>query len=98
MGTNTTLTGSTVSFNSTLDSAAGTTKSLTVTGNAQFGDGAGGADADRVGNLDNLASLSVSGTTGIGSTTTAINTTGAQTYTGAVSAGTVTLRRLAERQ
>jgi mucin-19 len=70
--TATTLTASTATFNGTL---AGGTNSLAVAGNAVFGDS--GADT-----VNGLTTLSVSGTTGIN--TNVLTTSGAQTYTGAV--------------
>ncbi len=72
----TTFTGSTVSFASTLDgSAAGMV--VAITGGASFGGLVGGTTP--------LSSLSVSVATAIN--TTAISTTGDQTYTGAVTLG-----------
>jgi filamentous hemagglutinin family protein len=68
---NTTLTGTTVSFASTLQ---GGSNSLAVTGNAAFNGAATGLDT-----------LSVSGTTAINGGT--VTTSGAQTYTGAVTLG-----------
>ncbi len=72
LGADTTLAG-TVQFAGALDGG----KALTVTGDAEF-DGA-------VGGTTKLTSLGVSGTTLI--KTAAISTTGAQTYTGAVTLG-----------
>jgi hypothetical protein len=71
LGTSATLTGTTVAFGSTLDeSGAGGMDDLTVTGNATF--------ANTVGSAAKLKSLTVTGTTGIN--TTAITTTGNQSY------------------
>ncbi|MFZ4859328.1 MAG: filamentous hemagglutinin N-terminal domain-containing protein [Desulfuromonadaceae bacterium] len=76
----TTLAGSLVAFNDTLDGGF----DLSITGNARFGDSAG---TDSVGGTDELASIEVSGTTSIGAALTGINTREAQTYTGAVTLG-----------
>ena len=73
---NTRLSGTQVSFNSTVD---GNNKTLTVDGNAQFGDGSG---ADTVGGSARLLSVTVSGTTSVGAD--AINTATDQTYNGPV--------------
>ena len=67
--------GGTVDFQGLLDGGF----NLTITGNAEFDGTVGGTP---------LASLSVSGTTAID--TTAISTTGTQTYTGAVTLGSDT--------
>src|SRR5205823_5429005 len=67
-----TLTGTNMTFNSTV---AGATNSLSITGNAVFGDQA----ADTVTGVSNL---SVSGTTAINTNT--VTTSGTQSYTGAV--------------
>ena len=69
----TTLTGTSINFITTLDGA----QSLTVTGDASFGDVVGGTTA--------LNSLSVSGASDIN--TTNITTTGDQIFTGAVTLG-----------
>ncbi len=71
LNSNLDLTGTTVIFNSTLNSNP--SQSLTVTGDAQFN----GA----VGHIRSLSALSVSGTSSIGAD---ITTTGTQTYNGAV--------------
>ena len=68
------LTGSLATFSSTVNGASAGVDGLTITGNASFDGIVGGVAA--------LASLSVSGTTFID--TSAITTTGGQTYTGAV--------------
>jgi mucin-19 len=75
LGTATTLAGTTLT---TLGTVAGNANALTITGNAVLGDGA----ADTV---TGLTTLSVSGTTAINNST--ITSTGAQTYTGAVTLG-----------
>ncbi len=75
LGANTILTANNVNFNQPL---AGGANSLTVTGNAVFGD----AGTDTV---TGLTTLSVSGTTTVN--TTNITTTGTQSYTGAVTLG-----------
>ncbi|MEI6105491.1 MAG: hypothetical protein WCR49_00640 [Opitutae bacterium] len=75
LGAGTTLTGTTMTFTGTL---AGATNSLGITGNAVFGDAA--ADA-----VTGLSTLGVSGTTRINTDT--VTTSGAQTYTGAVTLG-----------
>ena len=72
----TVLSGTTVSFGNTLDSS-GSPRSLTINGNASLGGAVGG-------NLK-LNSLKISGTTAINGG--AVNTVGAQTYTGAVTLG-----------
>ncbi len=80
LGANTTLTSTTagtIGFGSTLNSSTATARSLTVSGNASFGGVVGGTHS--------LASLAVSGATAID--TTAITTSGTQTYTGAVTLG-----------
>jgi Ca2+-binding RTX toxin-like protein len=71
------LTGSTITFGSTVDSESGETNSLGITGSADFG---GAVDS-----TDNLSTLSVSGTTIIDGGS--IETTGTQTLTGAVLIG-----------
>ena len=71
MGSNATLTGSTVSFGNAI---AGGSNSVGVTGNAVLNGAATG-----------LSTLSVSGTTALNGG--AVTTTGAQTYTGAVTLG-----------
>ncbi|MGH7074698.1 MAG: beta strand repeat-containing protein, partial [Stellaceae bacterium] len=73
LGVDDTLTGSTVTFGSTVDGA----HALTVTGNLAF-DGA-------VGSGTNLASLGVSGTSDLDGGS--VTTSGAQTYTGAAALG-----------
>ena len=78
LGVNTALTASTVTTQEVL---VGNAKTLTITGNAVLGDGV----ADTV---TGLTTLSVSGTTAINTNT--ITSTGAQTYTGAVTLGTDT--------
>ncbi len=78
LGTDTNLTGSTVSFNSPV---VGANHSLTVTGNAVFGDAA----ADTV---TGLTTLNVTGTSQIN--TSNITSTGTQTYAGTVTLGTDT--------
>ena len=75
LGADTHLTGSTVTTQGTV---TGNTRVLGITGNAVFGNNT----ADTV---TGLASLSVSGTTGINTNT--LSSTGAQTYTGAVVLG-----------
>jgi len=90
MGNDTTVTltstGGTVSFGGTVNATTAGEQGLTVTGNASFGGIVGGGTA--------LRALSVSGTTALN--TTAVTTsdagggTGNQTYTGAVTAGSVT--------
>ncbi len=83
LGEHTTLAGALVAFNGAV---VGNGHSLTITGNARFGDEAGDA-------VTGLASLSVSGTSTINTST--VTSTGSQTYTGAVTigaaAGTTTL-------
>ncbi|HQL32775.1 MAG TPA: hypothetical protein PK969_05930, partial [Treponemataceae bacterium] len=79
LGANTTLTGSTVTFNAPLAGAAHT---LAITGNAVFGN----EDSDTA---TDLASLAVSGTTGIN--TTAVSATGTQAYGDATGTDTITL-------
>ncbi|WP_164857375.1 filamentous hemagglutinin N-terminal domain-containing protein [Sphingomonas crocodyli] len=69
LGANASLTGSTVSFASTVNG----TQSLSITGDASFGGVVGGTNE--------LTSLNVSGLSSIGAD---ISTSGAQTYTGAV--------------
>ncbi|MEO5330756.1 MAG: hypothetical protein H7839_01925 [Magnetococcus sp. YQC-5] len=81
LGADTTLRGNTLQFNSTLESASGTTKSLIIAGNAAFGDGIG---IDTVGATDKLQSLTVSGTTLIANSTPNIKTTGLQKYSNAI--------------
>ncbi|MDO8953770.1 MAG: hypothetical protein Q7V63_02875 [Gammaproteobacteria bacterium] len=78
-----TLTGSTVTFNGTVDSVADVANTLVITGNAAF-NGLVGANATGVTTLGQLGSLSVSGTTALATTANAVNTTGGQTYTGVV--------------
>ncbi|MDE1149843.1 MAG: filamentous hemagglutinin N-terminal domain-containing protein [Azospirillaceae bacterium] len=73
LAADTTLTGSTVGFVSTLDGGYATV----VTGNAVFGGAVGGSSQ--------LASLSVSGTTALNGG--GVKTNGGQTYTGAVTLG-----------
>ncbi len=75
LGTDTNLTGSTVTFNSPV---VGADHALTVTGNAVFGDAA----ADTV---TGLTTLNVTGTSQIN--TSNITSTGAQTYAGIVTLG-----------
>ncbi len=70
-----TLSGTTMSFASTVGNT--TSQTLTISGNASFGGIVGGGTG--------LASLSVSGTTAIN--TTAVTTTGGQTYSSAVTLG-----------
>jgi len=74
LGVDTSLVGSTVAFGSTVDGA----HNLAITGDASFGGAVGG--------LAPLTSLSVSGASALDGG--AISTTGAQTYTGAVTLGT----------
>lgn len=69
----TTLTGGTVSFASTLDSDTGNNRALTISGNLVTTGVVGGTDA--------LASLTVTGTTSLGNNVT---TTGEQNYNGEV--------------
>ncbi len=85
LGADTTLTGSTITFNSTLNDAAAGTQSLAIVGNAIFGDAAG----DFVGNTAALEFLTVSGTTtfNAGNASATVTTTGLQTYNGAVTLG-----------
>ncbi len=71
----TTLTGTTVTFN---DTVTGGTHALAIAGNAVFGNSAGDT-------VTGVSTLSVSGTTGI--TGSAITTSGTQAYTGAVTLG-----------
>ncbi|WP_262965172.1 filamentous hemagglutinin N-terminal domain-containing protein, partial [Methylobacter psychrophilus] len=78
LGANTTLSGSTITTNGTV---AGGTNSLTITGDAVFGN----AVTDIV---TGLTTLAVSGTTAINTNT--ITSADAQTYTGAVTLGTST--------
>jgi filamentous hemagglutinin family protein len=73
LGADTTLSGSTISFDSTLDGA----HALTITGNAMFG--------GTVGATTKLTSLSVSGTSALDGS--GITTTGTQTYSGAATLG-----------
>ncbi|MDP3650048.1 MAG: filamentous hemagglutinin N-terminal domain-containing protein, partial [Rhodoferax sp.] len=75
LGDNTTLTASTMTSNGTL---AGASHSLSIVGNAVFGNDANDA-------VSNLTTLSVSGTTAIN--TSAISSAGTQSYTGAVTLG-----------
>ena len=70
--------GTTITTNSTI---AGGTRSLTITGNAVFGD-------DATDTITGVNALSVSGTTSINTNT--ITTAGTQTYTGAVTLGNST--------
>jgi len=85
LGADTTLTGTTITFNSTLNDAAAGTQSLAIVGNAIFGDAAG----DFVGNTAALEFLTVSGTTtfNAGNASATVTTTGLQTYSGAVTLG-----------
>ncbi|WP_310568480.1 filamentous hemagglutinin N-terminal domain-containing protein, partial [Hydrogenophaga sp.] len=78
LGANTTLTGTTITTGGTVNGIAGTNKSLTVTGDAVFGNDSGD-------DLSDLGTLSVSGTTAIHAS--AVTSMGAQTYTGAVIVG-----------
>jgi filamentous hemagglutinin family protein len=84
LGTATTLTGSNITFNNTVNATEELEAGLTVnaSGNTSFG--------DRVGETNQLASLTTdaSGTTVIN--TDQINTTGDQTYNDAVTLGTAT--------
>jgi len=73
---NSTLTGSTVAFASTINDSPANTHNLTITGNASFGGTVGSTP---------LNSLSVSGTTSIN--TASITTKGSQTYSHAVTLG-----------
>jgi hypothetical protein len=75
LGGATNLNGSTLSFGSTVNGA----HALALGGNAAF--------AGLVGNTTPLASLSVTGTTGLGAGVTELRTTGNQTLTGAVTLG-----------
>ena len=77
LGNNVTLTGSTVTFAGTVDGATAGGQVLAVTGGAVFGGAVGGTAA--------LKTLSVSGATALNGGSVA--TTGAQTYTGAVTLG-----------
>ncbi len=79
---NTLLSGTLVSFSSTVRAATDDVYSLGITGNASFG-GAVGDNAQR------LTSLSVSGTSAINGGS--VTTTGSQTFTGAVSLGADTV-------
>ena len=79
LGANANLTGTTVTFGSTLDDAAANTHDLTVTGDAVFDGVVGGTP---------LNSLDVTGTTNIN--TTGITTSGTQTYGGKVTLGSDT--------
>lgn len=72
----TTLAGSTVEFNGTVDGTAPGSQGLTITGNADIG--------GVIGATNRLSGLSVSGTTALASNVT---TSGAQTYTGGVTLG-----------
>ena len=79
---NTVLNGSTISFNNTVNGA----RSLKIKGNAVFGNGAG----DFVGDSAALVSVTVSGATTFNAGNTGqntVNTTGPQTYGGAVTLG-----------
>jgi hypothetical protein len=73
---NATLTGSAVTFNSTVDDSVVGTESLTVSGKAIFDKSVGGVAA--------LSSLAVSGATTLNLSGGSITTTGNQTYTAAV--------------
>ena len=88
LGSDVTLTGSTITFLDDVDATTAGMESLTITGNMILGDGAG----DYIGGAGGMALefLFVSGATTINSTPVApptIVTTGAQTYTGAFSMG-----------
>ena len=85
LGADTTLTGTTITFNSTVNDAVAGTQSLAITGNAVFGDGTG----DFVGNTAALEFLTISGTTtfNAGNASATVTTTGLQTYSGAVTLG-----------
>src|SRR3989442_9854498 len=65
----------------TSDIASASTKSLTMSGNAVFGDGTG---TDSVGGTNRLGALSVSGTSSFATSANSVNTTGGQTYSSAV--------------
>jgi mucin-19 len=81
LGADTVLTASTVTFENTVNGTTLGTESLTINGNAVFGNGAG----DLVGNLFALDFLDVSGTTALnGGSVTTVN---AQDYDGAVTLG-----------
>jgi len=73
------LTGTTISFGSTLDDAASNTDALTVSGNAVFGGVVGGAK--------DLLSLHVTGTTSFASAASGVATSTTQSYDGSVTVG-----------
>ncbi len=77
IGSDTTLTGTTVDFGNTVNSDTGMNRDLAITGNASF--------ANTVGVTDRLDVLSVSGTTAANGGD--IRTTGNQTYTGLMTLG-----------
>ena len=72
LGANTSLTATTATFNGTV---AGGGNNLAITGDAVFGDAAGDT-------VTGLGTLSVSGTTQVGTNT--VTSAGTQTYTGAL--------------
>ncbi len=78
LGTDTNLTGSTVTFNSPV---IGANHALTVTGNAVFGDAAGDT-------VTGLTTLNVTGTSQINTNT--VSSSGTQTFDGTVTLGTDT--------
>jgi autotransporter-associated beta strand protein len=80
LGKDTTLTGTLVSFGSTLDATAAGAQGLTVSGNASFGGAVGGGQA--------LRALVAIGTTALNGG--AVSTTTTQNYTGAVTLGSDT--------
>lgn len=81
LGQNTTLSATMVSFGSTLNSEAGETNSLAITGTADFN--------GIVGGVDRLSSVAVSLTTSLDGGV--VNTTGNQTYTGNATLGADTV-------
>ena len=81
---NSNLTASTVTFDTTVDSAADAAKSLTVTGDAVFM-GAVGEETTGSTTLGKLGSVHVTGTSAIDGGM--VTSTGAQTYAGAVTLG-----------
>ena len=90
LGANTTLTGSTVTTGGTVNGSAGTgNNSLTVTGDAVFGN-------DSADNLSNLGGLTVTGTTAINAA--AVTSTGDQIYQGAVTIGADKIGRASWRE
>ncbi len=77
LGANANLSGSTVSFGSTINDATAGVDNLTINGNVTFGGPVGSAGA--------LHLLTVNGTTGLN--TGSVTTTGQQAYSGAVTVG-----------